>query len=100
MSSHCSWLLTPPTAPELGWLRHLEHRVQVDRGIIFGGGRRGRCRDGSQIKPAAGNGRRLGRIDQPIAAYPDTVAGGWERRDEIAALVIGHNDLSKLGGQV
>ena len=42
----------------------------------------------------------LGRIDQPVAAYPNAVFGAGEVGDKIEPLFIGDHDLDKLGGQV
>src|SRR6516225_2586533 len=81
-------------------IRHLEHRKPVDCGKILGRRSRVGCRNGGQIEPAARNGGRLRRVGEPIAAHPDAVVGAWERRNKIAAVVVGHDDLNKLGRKV
>jgi len=84
---------------ELALVRHLEQRVPIDRRVVFR--RRGctRCRHRGQIENLAWRGRRLGGIDEPVAANPDAVIGPRKLRQQIAAALVGDDDLDELGGK-
>ena len=63
------------------------------RGIV-------RRRHGRMIDDLAGLRAQLGRIHETIAAHPDLVVRGRQIGDDIAALVVGHDDLDEVGRQV
>ena len=79
---------------------NFQHRVPVKRRIIL----RRRLLvwrpDSFQIQFFAGRGPDLGRIHQPIAAYPDIVSRLRKVRDDKTALVIGNDYLGIFCGKV
>ena len=107
MSSHCSWLFSAalmplPSGPcrELALLRDLQHRVPVDRRVVFR--RRGGVRRDDRLEVEDLSGRRLHlrRVDEAVAAHPHAVGGFREIGNEVAPAVVGDHDLGELRGQV
>jgi hypothetical protein len=89
-----------PGARKLALVRHLQHRIPVDRRIIFrrcGGARR---RHRGEVEDLAGRGRDLGRVDETVAAHPDIVIGLRQFRQHVAALNVGHHDLGEPGRKI
>src|SRR5262249_41788479 len=58
-----------------------------------------RGRHSIEIEDPSGRGLDLGRVDETIAAHPDVVGRLRQFGDDIAALIVGDDDLYKLGGQ-
>ncbi len=85
---------------EFALLRNLEHRIPVDRRIIF---RRGGCarRDHRvEVDDFSGDGLDLEGIDQPVAAHPHLVAGFRKLGNQVAAAIVGDHDLREFRGKV
>ena len=107
-SSHCAWLLMlvgmplpcGPGARKLALVRHLEHRIPVDRRIIFRRRSGARRRHRGEVEDLAGRGRDLGRVDEPVAAHPDVVVGLRQIGQHVAALIVGDHDLGELGRKI
>ena len=79
--------------------RDLQHRVPVHAGsspppLLRSGARRG------QVQRLARVRLDLRRIDQPVAAHPHAVVRLGQVGNDVAALVIGDDDLGELGRQV
>ena len=87
-------------AGEVALVRHLEHRVPVDRRIVFGGGGRARRHHRVQIEKAAGRGANLRRVDQAVATHPHAVLGPRQIRQHVAPLVVGDDDPRELRRQL
>ena len=87
-------------AAEILLRRHFHHRVPVDRRIILRRrplvGRRHR----REIELLAGLGAHLRRVHQPIAAHPDLIVRIRQVRDDVAALIVGDDDLGIFGRQL
>ena len=84
---------------EIARRRHCEHRIPVERRIILRrrlGVRRGHR---LQIDDLARRALDLGGVDERIAAHPDIVGRGRQFGDDIAAALIGHDDLGEFGRQ-
>ena len=86
-------------AEDLG-LRDLHHREPVDRRIILRGLRLVRRRHGGQIELLAGLALHLRRIDEAVAAHPDVVVGFRQIGDDVAALIVGDDDLDVAHRQI
>ena len=87
-------------AAEILRRRNLHHRVPVDRRIIVRRRRLVRRRHRREIELLAGLAAHLRRIDQPVAAHPDLVVGVRKVGDDVAALVVGDDDLGVAGRQI
>ena len=86
-------------AAEILGRRHLHHRVPVHRRIIMRRRaliRRRHCRE---IEAVAWLAAHLWRIDETVAAHPDLIIRHRQVGDDVAALVVGHHQLGKLGRQ-
>ena len=87
-------------AAELVFVRDFQHREPIDRRIIFcrrrivGRGNRG------EIDVLARRGIGFGGIDQAIAAHPDLIFCLRQAGHDIAALVVGDDDLGKTRRQI
>ena len=89
-----------PGAGKLALVRHFQHRIPVDRRIVFRRRGRARRRHGGEVESLAGCGGDFGRVDEAVAAHPDIVIGLRQFGDDVAALVVGHHDLGELGRKV
>ena len=87
-------------AGELALLRHLEHRIPVDRRVVFRRRGRARRRRGIEVEGLPGHGPNLGRIHEPVAAHPYAVTGLRKLGHDIAPAIVGDHDLGELGGKV
>jgi hypothetical protein len=79
---------------------NLEHRVPVDRRIVMSGGgfaRRDHCGNGKVLSRLC---RRLGAVDEAVAARPDLVIRGREIGNDEPASVVRHDALDVPDGQV
>ena len=85
---------------ELAGVRDLEHRVPVDRRIIFS--RLGLVRRGHrlEIELLARLAVDLRRVDEAVAAHPHLVFGLGKVGHDVAALVVGHHHLGVAGRQI
>ena len=86
-------------AEDLG-LRDLHHRVPVDRRVVLRGFRLVRRRHRGQIELLAGLALHLRRVDEAVAAHPDVVIGLRQIGDDVAALVVGDDDLDVAHRQI
>ena len=91
--------LVPVRTRELALVRDVEHRVPVDCRVVLRRGRGVRRSHCVQIEQCARSRLNLRRIDQPVAAHPDTVISLGEVGHHVAALIVGDNDLGELGRQ-
>src|SRR5260370_3246782 len=89
-----------PRAGKFARVRDLEHRVPVDRGIVFRGRRRARGCHRAQVDDLSGYGLDFWRVDEPVAAHPHLVARLRKFGQDIAAVIVGDHDLRELGRQV
>ena len=87
-------------AAEYLGLRDLHHRVPVDRRVVLRGFRRIGGRHRGQIELLAGLALHLRRIDEAVAAHPDVVIGLRQVRDDVAALIVGDDDLDVAHRQI
>ena len=87
-------------AAELALVRDLQQRVPVDRRIIMR--RRGLVRrdHGGEIERLARNPAHFGRVDKPIAAHPDAVIRLRQIGQDVAAAIVGGDDLDEAGRQI
>src|SRR5262245_18635363 len=85
---------------KLALVRNPEHRVPVNRRIILRRRAFAWRNYSLKVKRFAGSGFDLRRIDQPVTANPDAVIGFREVGYQIAALIVGDNDLDEFGGKV
>jgi hypothetical protein len=85
---------------ELARRRDLQHRVPVDRRVIFR--RRGLVRRDHriQIENRPGLRSRFRRVDEPVAANPDAVRRLRQIGEDVTAALVGDDDLRELGRQV
>ena len=90
----------PVFLPEFAGVRDLQHRVPVDRRIVFRRLRVVRRRHRAQIELLARLAVDLGRIDEAVAAHPHLVFGLGKIRHHVAALVVGDHHLGVAGGKV
>ena len=81
-------------------IRDLHHRVPVDRRIVFRRRRLVRRRHRGQIELLAGLALHLRRVDEAVAAHPDVVVGLRQIGDDVAALIVGDDDLDVAHRQV
>jgi hypothetical protein len=87
-------------AGELAGRRHVQHRVPVKRRIILRRGlaiRRGR---GGQVYRLARRTLHLGAVDKTVSARPQRVIRLRQAGNEVAALVVGDDDLRIAGRQI
>ena len=87
-------------ARELALVGHLQQREPVAGRIVCGGGARIGRGHGLEIHRASHGARRLRRVHEAVAAHPHAVVGLRQVRDEIAALVVGHDDAHELRRQI
>ena len=87
-------------ARELALLRHLEHREPIARGIVRRRGARVRRGDRREVERLAAGRFRLRRIDEPVAAHPHAVARLGEIGNQVATLIVGHDDAHELRRQI
>ena len=85
---------------KLALRRDLEHRIPVDRRIVFRRRSRARRRRCGQIEGFPGGGPYLGRIDQSVTAHPHAVVGLRKLGDEVAAAVVRDHDLGEFGREI
>ena len=79
---------------------YIHHRIPISGGIDAGclGGT---CSRGCpQIHGLSGRGGYRFGIAEPVAADPDAVAGIRQIRNQIAAIVFGHDDAGEAGRQI
>ena len=87
-------------AAELIGGRDLQHRVPVDGGVVVRrGGFVGRRRRGDR-QALSGFGRRLGAVDQPVAARPHLVARRRQIGHDESAAIVGDDALDVADGKV
>jgi hypothetical protein len=89
-----------PSARECGRIRHLDHRVPVDRRIVLRRGFLIRRLHGGEVELFAGLAVDLRGIDEAIAAHPDLVLRLRQIGDDIAALIVGDDHLGHLGAEI
>ena len=80
--------------------RNLQHRVPVDRGVVFRGGSLVRRGHRLEIETLTGLSVDLGRINEAVATYPHLVLRLRKVRHDEAAHVVGHHHLGVARGQV
>ena len=80
--------------------RDLHHRIPIDARIIRRRRRAVRRLHRFEIEKLARLRFHLGRIDQAIAAHPDVVGAFGQIGKDIAALVVGRDDLDVFGRQI
>ena len=85
---------------EFALRRDLEHRIPVNRRIIFGRRLFVRCQHGAQIEVAARLGVDLVGVDEAIATHPDFVFCLRQVGDEVTPLIVGDDDLGVFGRQI
>ncbi len=90
----------PRIRTELILTRNPHHRVPVDGRVIVRGRRVIRRGHGCVIELLTGLGAQLGRVDEPVSAHPDLIIRDRQVRDDIAALIVGHDDARELRRQV
>ena len=89
-----------PGAGEQALVRNFHHRVPPLRRVVLGRRRGRRRRHRGEIEDFSGRRAHLRRIDQAVAAHPDAVGGLRQFRQDVAALIVGDDDLGELGGQI
>ena len=87
-------------AAELARLRNLHHRIPIDRRIVFRRGSLVRRHHRLKVEDLAWSGFDLRRIDQPITAHPDVVAGFGQIRHDVAPLIVGDHHSGEPGGKI
>ena len=87
-------------AGELALLRHADQREPVAGGIVLGRRARIRRRDRRQVQGLARRRLHLRRVDQAVAADPDVVGGFRQIGEQVAAAIVGDDDLDELRRQI
>ena len=85
---------------EFALRRDLEHRIPVNRRIIFGRRLFVRRQHRAQIEVAARLGVDLVGVDEAIATHPDFVFCLRQVGDEVTPLIVGDDDLGVFGRQI
>ena len=85
---------------ELAGVRNLQHRIPVDRRIVFCRLGLVRRRHRGQVQLLAGLAVDLGGIDQAVAAHPHLVFGFRKIGHDVAALVVGDHHLGVAGRKI
>ena len=85
---------------EAALVRHADHRGPVNRRVVLRCRGQARRNHGGQIERLPRLRRHLLGIDQAIAAHPDPVAGFWQVGDDVAAALVGDDDLGEAGAEI
>ena len=81
-------------------VRNLHHRVPVRGGIALGGGGGIRSDHRGQIQAPAARCGDFRRIGEAVAPDPHPILGGGQLRQEVAAGLVGNDDLGEAGLEV
>ncbi len=81
-------------------VRDFEQRIPIDRRIIFRGRGRARGRCGLQVDILAGFGLHLRRIDETVAANPNSVFRLGQIGYQVTPAVVGDDDLGEFGRKI
>ena len=87
-------------AGEFALRRNPQHRIPIDRRIELGRRALVRRDHSREVEVSSGLGIDLGRIDEPVPAYPHFEFCLRKIGDQVAALVVGDDDLGVFGRKV